>query len=75
MSPEDFEQTLLRYKYHEPFEPFVVELHDGRRIEIGQQSVLFDQNCAMYITPDFEFVDFRRDQVRAIHLASQGVPT
>jgi hypothetical protein len=73
MSVAEFEQTLLRFKYHEPFEPFVVELLDGRVIEIGEPAVLFDENGATYVTPEFDFVGFRRENVRAIRPAAQGV--
>ena len=75
MTPEEFEQTLLRFKYREPFEPFVVELRDGRKIEVGHPSVLFDQDGGTYVTPDLDFFDFRRDQVSAFRSAAHGVAT
>jgi hypothetical protein len=73
MSAEEFEQTLLRYKYREPFEPFVVELRDGRTIPIDEPSILFDEKGATYITPDFDFVGFSRENVQAIRPPVQGV--
>jgi hypothetical protein len=73
MTAEDFQQHLLQFKHREPFEPFVVEMLDGRMIEIGAPAVMFDENGATYVTPDFEFVNFRRDHVRAIRSAAQGV--
>jgi hypothetical protein len=69
MTAEEFEQILLRFKYHKPFQPFIVEMLDGRTIEITRPALTFDENGATYIAPGFEFVDFGRDKVRAMHLA------
>jgi hypothetical protein len=68
MTSAEFEATLLRYKYHEPFEPFTIDLLDGRTIEVNSPDVVFDENVGAYITPELDFLHFRRENVKEIRL-------
>ncbi len=66
MSTEQFEKTLLQFIRRRPFEPFVVELLDGRVIEIASPNVVVGGGAATLISPNFEHTDFSSKQVRAI---------
>jgi hypothetical protein len=69
MSADQFEQTLLPFLRRRPFEPFVVELLDGRVIEIPAPTVVVGGGAATFISPDFEHTDFYSKEVRAIRPA------
>jgi hypothetical protein len=73
MTPEQFDQTLRQFKHREPFEPFVVELLDGRAIEIVRPNIAFNEGFASFFTPDSELVNFACEEVREIRPAAQGV--
>ena len=70
MTAEEFDKTMRRLKRQEPFQPFVVELFDGHSIAIEWPHLVFDGAGATLWTPQDELVDFRREQVRAIRLAT-----
>jgi hypothetical protein len=72
MTVEEFEQTLLRYKYHQPFQPFLVELVDGRVIPVLRPKMVLSAGTASFLTDDFELVEFASDEVREIRLAFNG---
>lgn len=73
MNSQQFEDILRQFLQREPFEPFVVELLDGRSIEIISPNVAFCDGAASFFTPDFDLVDFVCEEVRAIRPALQGV--
>jgi hypothetical protein len=73
MTAEQFDQALSQFKHREPFEPFVVELHDGRVIEIVQPDIAFYEGFASFFTPDSDLVNFAHEDVREIRSAAQGV--
>jgi hypothetical protein len=73
MNTEQFDQTLRQFKHREPFEPFVVELLDGRMIEIVRPNFVFCEGFASFFTPDFDLVDFACEEVREIRPAVHGV--
>jgi hypothetical protein len=75
MTAEAFEEALLRFKYHKPFIPFVVELDDGREILVERPKLAFNGGAATYIAPPFELIDFACENVRAIrHYSIPATP-
>ena len=72
MKEEPFEQTLLQFIRRRPFEPFVVELLDGRVIEIPAPKVIVGGGGATFVGDDFDLVDFVCEEVRAIRPAVPG---
>jgi hypothetical protein len=72
MKPEQFENTLRQFLRREPFEPFVVELLDGRIIEVTRPGVVMGGGGASFFTPDYNLVEFSCEQVRAIRQAVSG---
>ena len=66
MNIEEFEATLRRFIRQEPFQPFEVELLDGRRIEVRHPGVALGGGGAAYLAGD-EFIEFACRDVRAIH--------
>jgi len=78
MDQDRFEDLLRHFKRREPFEPFVVELLDGRVIRIEEGSVAFNAGAAVYLTPgpEMDVVTFECEGVRDIREATpQGAPT
>jgi hypothetical protein len=73
MTPEQFDQTLRQFLNHKPFEPFVVELLDGRNIEIVRPKLAFGGGSAGFLTPEFDLVEFSCEEVRAIRPLVSGV--
>ncbi|MBY0232192.1 MAG: hypothetical protein K2W96_23180 [Gemmataceae bacterium] len=75
MGPEEFYETMTRFKRAEPFMPFVVELHDGRTIRIDKPNVGVGPDGAVWLTGGADMVihDFDRDEVRAIRRAEQEI--
>jgi hypothetical protein len=74
MKAEQFEETLLQLIRRRPFEPFVVELLDGRVIEITSPKVV-GGGGATFIRDDFDLVDVVCEEVRAIRAAVPGATT
>ncbi len=67
MEAEPFERALRRFLGQELFQPFVVELLDGRLIEIDHPKVVFGGGAASFFTPSFDLVEFACEDVQAIH--------
>jgi undecaprenyl-diphosphatase len=65
MNAEQFEQTLRQFLRREPFQPFVVELIDGRVIPIEDPKVVIGGGAAAFLTPD-ALVEFVCEDVQAI---------
>jgi hypothetical protein len=75
MSKNEFETFLRRYLEHRPFQPFVVELTDGRRVVVKQPPVAYSDGAASFIEPSTgALVDFSHDEVRSFGLWEQEVP-
>ena len=75
MAKDEFETCLRQYLERRPFQPFVIELTDGRRLVIKQLPVVFSDGAASFIDPaDGALVDFSHDQVQTFGLWEQGVP-
>jgi hypothetical protein len=71
MNAEQFEQTLRQVLQREPFEPFVVELRDGRLLAVDHPRVAIGGGAASFFTPSYDLVEFFCEDVRAIR---PGVP-
>ena len=72
MTNEQFEETLRQYLRREPFQPFVVELVDGRLIAIEEPKVVFGGGAASFFTPSYDLVEFACEDVQAIRPAIPG---
>jgi hypothetical protein len=72
MKIEEFEQTLRQHLRREPFQPFVVELLDGRIIPVYTPKVVFGGGAASFFTPDYDLVEFACEDVQAIRPAVFG---
>jgi hypothetical protein len=71
MTVQTFEETLLSFKRREPFEPFVVQLRDGRTVEVDEpEAVVFAGSGASFLSPDYEIISFRASDVLSIRPAS-----
>jgi hypothetical protein len=66
MDAASFDSTILRFLRQEPFHPFVVELNDGRLIEIVHPRLAMGGGGAAFISPEDELVEFNCEEVRAI---------
>ena len=72
MTAEEFEQTLRQLLRREPFQPFVVELLDGRIIPVDAPKVVFGGGAASFFTPSYDLVEFACEDVQAIRPAVPG---
>jgi hypothetical protein len=75
MTAETFDLALRRFLRQEPFRPFVVELVDGRRLEIDRPRLAVNYGGATLVTPELELIEFVPEEVRDIRSAEQGVGT
>lgn len=67
MAHEAVEQILREYMRRRPFQPFVIELASGERIEVdAPQSVAWGGDAAGYLQPDGEAIFFRLQDIRQI---------
>ncbi len=73
MNAQEFDALLSQFKRRTPFEPFEVELLDGRVIEIARPTLVFDGSGAGYLSPTDELIDFKSAEVRSIHPTTQEV--
>lgn len=74
MNQQEFEAGLRKHLHREPFEPFVVELLDGRLVEVTQRSLAFGGGAATYGTATGDLVFFDCEEVREIR-ATAEIPT
>jgi hypothetical protein len=74
MQEREFEDTLRTFIRRSPFEPFVVELLDGRFIRVEQPKVVFNGGAATYLRERFDWDEFACEEVRSIRQASQEAP-
>jgi hypothetical protein len=70
MLREDVEPTLIRLLRQEPFQPFVIDLADGRRLFVGSRSMAINGGGATMWTPDDMLEDFWFDDVKDIRPVS-----
>jgi hypothetical protein len=72
MNATAFEDTLRAFLQREPFQPFVVELLDGRVIEVDQPKVVFGGGAASFFTVSYELVEFACEEVREMRAGVHG---
>jgi hypothetical protein len=70
MTPQQVEEKLTELIHREPFVPFVVEMVDGKKLDIQHAGVAFDDTGAVFFGPDGGLVEFEFKTVRAIHLTN-----
>ena len=68
MTPEQVEQKVIELIHREPFIPFVVEMTDGRSLEIPHPRLSINGGGAGFLGPDGGLVDFDFRSVRSIHV-------
>jgi hypothetical protein len=72
MKIDQFDQALRQHLRREPFQPFVVELVDGRVLAVDQPKVVFAGGAASFFTPSYDLVEFACEDVLAIRPAIPG---
>ncbi len=70
MTPQQVEEKLTELIHREPFVPFIVEMTDGKSLDVPHAGVAFDDTGAVFIGPDGGLVDFEFKTVRAIRLTN-----
>jgi hypothetical protein len=68
MTPEQVEVQFTDLIHREPFMPFVLELTDGRLLEIPHPRLAINGGGAGFIGPDGGLVDFDFQSVQSIRL-------
>jgi len=71
MSIEQFEKMLRQLVRQEPFQPFLVEMVDGRVLTVDRP-VVFGGGGASFITPSDDLVEFACEDVQAIRPAASA---
>ena len=66
MLREDVEPTLIQLLRQKPFQPFIIDLADGRRLAIGNRCLVIGGGGGTWWTPDDMLEDFWFDDVRDI---------
>ena len=66
MNAQEIDDQLIQFKRREPFQPFAVELLDGRVIEIVEPNFAINGG-ASFLTDDDELVAFNTAEIRSIH--------
>jgi hypothetical protein len=66
MIPEEVEERIIELIHREPFVPFVVEMNDGRSLEIPHPRLAINGGGAVFFGPDGGLIDFDFKTVRAI---------
>ena len=62
----EFEEQIVHFIHQEPFQPFAVEMSDGRIIEIRRPSVVINGGGATYLSKDYEIVVFEFDEIQSV---------
>lgn len=68
MTPEQVEEKVIELVRREPFVPFVVEMTDGRSLEISHPRLAINGSGAGFIGADGGLVDFWFSTVRSIRV-------
>jgi hypothetical protein len=73
MTQQEFQDTLRKFIRREPFVAFVVEMTDGRLIEVPHPEVGIGGGIAGFFRGEGEFdlVEFQCEEVRSIRAATQ----
>jgi hypothetical protein len=72
MPAADFEAKMRRLLRQEPFQPFVVEMLDGRLIWILMPNLALGGGGASFFTPEDDFIEIACEDVCAIRQAVPG---
>jgi hypothetical protein len=62
-----FQKILRGLIYKAPFEPFFVELADGRHILVSSPNLNINEGAAGFLSDQDELVAFHAGEVRSIH--------
>ncbi len=68
MTAEEFDRSLLDLKYRKPFQPFVAELLDGRKVEFTRPTFVFGGGAGGFLDDDVGLVGVLHQDVRAFQL-------
>ena len=68
MTPQQVEEKVIELIHREPFVPFVVEMTDGRSLEVAHPRLAINGGGAGFLGPDGGLVDFEFKTVRSIRL-------
>ena len=71
MTAETFDLTLRKLLRQVPFQPFVIELVDGRCLEVDRRRLAVNYGGATLVLPGFDLIDIVPNEVRDIRLATQ----
>jgi len=72
MTQDTFQDTLRSFLRREPFQPFVIELVDGRQILVDlPHTVAMGSGAGGFITPEYDVIFFSCEQIRDIRAATQ----
>ena len=75
MNQETFERTLRQYLQGKPFQPFAVELLNGKVITIERPSLAIGGDSAAMITDNDELIEILCEEVHTIRPATlEAVP-
>jgi len=66
MNQREFEDSVRKFMQRVPFEPFIVEMVDGRLIEISGEGLDLDNRGAPLLSPTHGIVELKCEAVRAI---------
>jgi hypothetical protein len=73
MQREIFQQTLHDLRWREPPQPFVIELSDGRKIQVDDPlAIALAEKAAVFLSPEYELVEFSTDEIQAVHITAAG---
>jgi hypothetical protein len=67
MTPEQVEHEVIELIHRQPFVPFVVEMSDGRVVDVPHPRLAINSGGAGFIGLDGGLVDFDFKSVRSIH--------
>ena len=68
MTPQQVEEKVIDLIHREPFMPFVVEMTDGRSLQVPHARLAINGAGAVFLGLDGGLVDFEFKTVRAIRL-------
>ncbi len=73
MTEDIFQTTLSQFKHREPFQPFVIELANGGKVEVDDPNALvFNGAAGGFLSPTYDLVSFSCQDVRSVRAATQG---
>jgi hypothetical protein len=72
MNPDQVEAKLIELIHREPFEPFVVEMEEGSKLEIVEPQLAINGGGALFFGPDGGLVNFEFKYVRSIRPLNAG---